>query len=81
MVAETGVGVAVPRAALQTIGGENIVFVRTADGFEKREIVLGKGDSTSVEAVFGLDAGEEIAVSNSFVLKAELGKSEAEHVH
>lgn len=81
VVAETGVGVAVPRAALQTIGGENIVFVRTADGFEKREIVLGKGDSTSVEAVFGLDAGEEIAVSNSFVLKAELGKSEAEHVH
>ncbi len=75
------VGVKVPRDAVQTIEGESVVFVRTDEGFEKREIVLGKGDGESVEVVFGLDAGETIAVSNTFVLKAELGKSEAEHVH
>ena len=71
----------IPRGAVQTINGEQVAFVRTADGFEMREIVLGRGNDTSAEVVFGLDAGEQIAISNSFVLKAELGKSEAEHSH
>lgn len=79
--AEQPVDVLIPRAAIQQIGGENIVFVRNADGFEKREVVLGQGDQDNVEIVFGLDAGERFAASNTFVLKAELGKSEAEHSH
>lgn len=70
-----------PREAIQTIGGEAVVFVRTSEGFEKREVVLGRTDDKVAEIVFGLDAGEMIAVGNSFVLKAELGKSEAEHSH
>lgn len=73
--------VVVPRAAIQQIGGQDIIFVRNADGFEKREVVLGQGDPDNVEIVFGLDAGERFAASNTFVLKAELGKSEAEHAH
>lgn len=80
-VEETSVDLRVPRSALQAIGGEQVVFVRTAEGFEKRDVVLGKGDEQSVEVVFGLDPGESVAVTNSFVLKAELGKSEAEHAH
>ena len=78
---EKPVDVLVPRTALQTIGGEQVVFVRTPEGFEKREVVLGTGDDQAVEVVFGLDPGESIAVRNSFVLKAELGKAEAEHAH
>lgn len=81
VVEQQPINLRVPRAALQTIGGEQVVFVRTADGFEKREVVLGKGDDQAVEIVFGLDPGEVVAVSNSFVLKAELGKAEAEHQH
>lgn len=83
-VVETGnqpVAVMVPRSALQTIAGEQVVFVRNAEGFEKREVELGRGTDQSVEVTFGLDAGETIAVTNSFVLNAELGKAEAEHVH
>ena len=34
----------VPRTALQTIAGEQVVFVRTEEGFEKREVVLGRDD-------------------------------------
>lgn len=79
--AEQPVDVLVPRAAVQQIGGQDVVFVRNADGFEKREVVLGQGDPDNVEIVFGLDAGERYASSNTFVLKAELGKSEAEHSH
>ena len=78
---EQPVDLRVPRKALQTIAGEQVVFVRTPEGFEKREVVLGKGDDQAVEIVFGLDPGETIAVGNSFVLKAELGKAEAEHAH
>lgn len=75
------VDILVPRSALQTIGGEQVVFVRTAEGFEKREVAVGRSDDEAVEIVFGLDAGETIATANSFVLKAELGKAEAEHSH
>jgi cobalt-zinc-cadmium efflux system membrane fusion protein len=78
---ERRVDVLVPRAAVQEIGGESVVFVRTPDGFEKREVVLGRGDREGVEVVFGLDEGERYAAANTFVLKAELGKSEAEHAH
>jgi cobalt-zinc-cadmium efflux system membrane fusion protein len=71
----------VPREALQTIGGEQVVFVRTPEGFEKREVVLGRSNERVAEIVFGLDPGEQIAVTNSFALKAELAKAEAEHSH
>ena len=78
---ERRVDVLVPRAAVQRIGEESVVFVRTPEGFGKREVVLGRGDQEGVEVVFGLDPGERYAVANSFVLKAELGKAEAEHSH
>ena len=80
-VEEMNADLTVPRAALQNIAGEQVVFVRTKDGFEKREIVLGEGDDRAVEVVFGLDPGERIAAGNSFVLKAELGKADADHGH
>lgn len=75
------VEIRVPRAALQTVEGSTVVFVRTETGFQTRKIVLGKQDEEFVEIAFGVDPGESIAVSNTFLLKAELGKSEAEHSH
>ncbi|MDH7798733.1 MULTISPECIES: efflux RND transporter periplasmic adaptor subunit [unclassified Beijerinckia] len=71
----------VPKSALQTIGSEQVVFVRTKEGFAKREVALGDSDDDSSQIVFGLDPGEEIATKNTFTLKADLGKSEAEHAH
>jgi cobalt-zinc-cadmium efflux system membrane fusion protein len=76
---ERRVDVLVPRAAVLDIGGESVIFVRTPEGFEKREIVLGRSDQEEAEVVSGLEAGERYAAGNSFVLKAELGKSQAEH--
>src|SRR5262245_21272967 len=74
-------GVVVPKAALQTVKGERVVFVRNERGFEARQVATGLEDDRAVEIVSGLFAGEVIAVSNTFVLKAELGKAEAEHQH
>ena len=48
---------------------------------EKREIIPGKKDGKSIEISSGLKPGEQVAVGNTFVLKAEAGKSEAEHAH
>lgn len=75
-LAQTRVALAAPRAAVQLIHNEPYVFVRTADGFEKRRIVTGIGDDDEVEVTGGLTPGETIAVANSFVLKAEAGKHE-----
>ncbi|GGC68818.1 efflux RND transporter periplasmic adaptor subunit [Chelatococcus reniformis] len=71
----------VPKQALQTIGGKKVVFIRTETGFEVREVQAGKSDDGLVEISAGLKPGEEIAVANTFLLKAELGKGEAEHAH
>ena len=75
------VAVRVPRTAVQTIEGKQVVFVRTSKGFEKRVVSVGKSDDEAVEVVSGLASGEAIAVSNTFLLKADLGKAEAEHSH
>lgn len=70
-----------PKEALQSIGGKPAVFVRTAQGFEKRDVTTGREDSRHVEILSGVSFGEPVAVSNTFTLKAELGKAEAEHAH
>jgi len=80
-IAEDTVAVRLPKPALQTIEGKRVVFVRVPDGFAKREVELGRADDDAVEVVSGLSPGEEVVVGNSFLLKAELGKSEAEHGH
>jgi cobalt-zinc-cadmium efflux system membrane fusion protein len=78
---EQPVDLLVPREAVQEIEGRKSVFVRTDDGFEAREVALGREDSTAYEVIFGLDPGTSIAVGNVFALRAELQKSEAGHAH
>ncbi|MFN5719356.1 MAG: efflux RND transporter periplasmic adaptor subunit [Bradyrhizobium sp.] len=68
------VPVAAPFSAIQTVEGRKAVFVRTKDGFEKRDVVLGQRDGKDIEITSGLSAGETIAISNTFSLKAELAK-------
>ncbi|MFO7915157.1 MAG: efflux RND transporter periplasmic adaptor subunit [Candidatus Krumholzibacteriales bacterium] len=64
------------RDAIQEIGGAHCVFVRSADGFEARRVELGRTNSEYAEVAGGLEPGELVAVRNSFMLKAELKKSE-----
>ena len=74
-------GLLVPKDAVQLIEGKPFVFVKNEGGFEKRSVVTGKKDNEHIEVATGLAQGEEIAIGNTFVLKAEAGKSEAEHSH
>lgn len=80
-VSESKADLVIPKAALQTIEGQTRVFVRTAEGFVSRQITVGEDDGKAIQVLTGLKAGEPIAVANTFLLKAELGKSEAEHDH
>jgi cobalt-zinc-cadmium efflux system membrane fusion protein len=64
-----------------TIDGKKVVFVSEGGGFRARPVTTGREDSISAEVLSGLEFGETIATSNTFTLKAELGKSEAEHEH
>lgn len=71
--------VAVPSAAVQMIEDRPHVFVRTATGFKAAPVTLGRRNGGQVVVTAGLKLGERIASTNSFTLKAELGKGEAEH--
>jgi cobalt-zinc-cadmium efflux system membrane fusion protein len=76
---ETPAAIVVPKTALQSLKGETVVFVRTAEGFEARKIALGRQDTHFAEVTGGLAVGERIATTSTFILKAELGKAEASH--
>ena len=69
----------VPKTALQSLKGDTVVFVRTSDGFEARRVDVGRQDARLAEVTNGLTVGERIATTNTFILKADLGKAEAEH--
>jgi cobalt-zinc-cadmium efflux system membrane fusion protein len=55
------------------------VFVRTKAGFEAVPVVLGDRAGANVIIRSGLKGTEQIAITNSFSLKAEIGKGEAGH--
>jgi cobalt-zinc-cadmium efflux system membrane fusion protein len=71
----------VPRSAIQETEGRSVVFVRTQRGFVMRPVTIGLGSDAAVPVLSGLRVGERVATVNAFVLKAELGKAEAEHDH
>lgn len=71
----------VPLDGVQTIEGVPSVFVFTGEGFRAVPVVTGAASGGFVEIVSGLDGDERIAGRNAFLLKAELGRGEAEHAH
>src|SRR5215831_1329411 len=77
-VEEQRVANAVPTSAVQSMGTATVVFVQVPEGFQKRQVVLGQSDERMVEVMAGLRPGEVIAVTNTFLLKAELLKALAE---
>ena len=66
--------------AIQTLENKTVVFVRESDDkIEARPVELGDSDTKFVEIRDGLSAGERYVAENSFVVKAEMGKGEADH--
>lgn len=78
---EVTVPVAVKREGLQKFRDWDVVFVRVGELFEARPLTLGRQDGEWIEVLSGLRAGERYASSNSFILKADVGKAGASHDH
>lgn len=71
--------IALPDEAVQSVEGRDVVFVKTAKGFQAVPVVTGNRGGGRIEIVDGVKPGTVIATRGAFMLKAELGKGEAEH--
>lgn len=71
-------GVMVPQDAVQTLGSDSVVFVRTRQGFRAQPVQIGSRSGGMVAITGGLAAGTQIATTNAFLLKAEIEKETAE---
>ncbi|AKT41603.1 efflux RND transporter periplasmic adaptor subunit [Chondromyces crocatus] len=85
VVSEAEVAVTVLDDAVQRLEGKDVVFVQEGEAFQVRPVRLGRRGTVEGNAVVevrsGIAAGERYASKNSFVLKADLGKSGAAHEH
>lgn len=78
---EVDVPVAISTDAIQTIGDRQVVFGRYGNLLEARPLELGRSDGKFIEVLSGLIVDEKYAGTNSFLIKAEIGKSSAGHDH
>jgi cobalt-zinc-cadmium efflux system membrane fusion protein len=77
-VQEIEAPIAVRPSAIQNVNDKTVVFTAEGVVFEAREVALGTSDGTYVQVLSGLNAGDRYVAGNSFLLKAELGKSEVQ---
>ena len=81
VVEETQVALAIEARAIQSIENERGVFVRHGDEYEFKSVAIGRSDGTFAEVLSGLDMGTAYVAGNSYLIKADIGKSSAEHDH
>ncbi|WOT03979.1 efflux RND transporter periplasmic adaptor subunit [Shewanella youngdeokensis] len=67
--------------ALQTFMDKPTVFVKHGNTFEARMLTLGETDGEFVEVLDGLKPNAEYVTDNSYLLKADIMKNAAKHVH
>lgn len=73
--------VVVPEEAIVRTSRGPAVFRADGATFELQPVVPGRSDGEWTEIVEGLETGARIVTRNAYLLKAELGKSEATHDH
>ena len=79
VLAKRDVPIAVRVGAIQMLEHKTVIFVREGDKVEARPVQIGEADAKHAEVKEGLSAGERYVAENSFVVKAEIGKGEADH--
>ena len=74
-VAESEDAVVVPRRAIQRVGEESVVFVRTGEGlYEPRTVTLGRSDADLVQVRGAVREGDSVVTEGAFLLKTELSR-------
>jgi len=78
---QVDVNLVIDNRAFQVIEGKQVIFITNKEGYETRELTLGQTDGQFSQVLQGLHAGEQYALINSYLLKADLGKAGASHAH
>lgn len=76
---KTPVPVYVPKTSIQRIENDQVVFVKTTEGFEPQVIQTGRSDSNGVEVIRGLKKGQTYVSEGGFAIKAEMDKEAFAH--
>ncbi len=72
------VPVAVKTDALQSLGTQQVIFIRDGKGFVAHPVATGRTDGVHAEIAQGLPPGTRYAAKNSYVIKSELAKQASE---
>jgi membrane fusion protein, heavy metal efflux system len=81
IVEESEVPVAVKSSGIQTFRDWEVVFMQHENLFEIAILEIGRRDDEWVEVLSGIKPGQKYAAENSFIIKADIGKSGASHDH
>jgi membrane fusion protein, heavy metal efflux system len=73
-IAASQVSARIPKSALQTEDGREVVFVGNEGIFRPRRVKIGQRNEHFAEVLDGLTPGELIATQGSFVIKSQLSK-------
>jgi cobalt-zinc-cadmium efflux system membrane fusion protein len=71
----------VVNSALQRFEGQTVVFLKEQNSYEAKPVRLGKRDKSYTEILSGLKLGDQYVAENSYLIKADLEKSNASHEH
>lgn len=77
--APTNNRIVVAEEAVQQVEGRDVVFVQAEKGFQAIPVTVGSRSGGRAEILSGLQPGLVIVTTGAFVMKSELGASEAEH--
>lgn len=81
LIAEKTVPILIKATAVQNYKDSTVVFINKGDQYEMQPVTLGEKDSQWIEVTSGLKAGTNYVTTNSFLIKADIEKSGAEHDH
>jgi cobalt-zinc-cadmium efflux system membrane fusion protein len=80
-VSERRAALVVPLSAIQSLEGEQVVFVKSGETYAARPVKLGERDSEHAEVLQGVAAGDEVVVEQSYLVKSDIEKASAAHEH
>ena len=67
--------------ALQRIGDKSVVFIKSGERYEAKEVTVGRNQGEWIEILSGVEAGVTYVSKNSFLIKSDILKASAEHDH
>lgn len=81
ILGKSQVEIAVRESGIQSLFDFTVVFSQHGELYQARPLELGRRSNGYVEVLKGIEVGESYVVNNSFLVKADIGKSGASHDH